>query len=76
MENSKYPTGYCKITSQFNPGSAKSSIEKLLDLPEKLANLIHGSTQEELSKTCRPHGWTAWHGNHHLAHIEMAVRKK
>lgn len=67
LEKLRYPIGRFSLPESITSELRNQWITVLKNLPERLENLVHGITEEQLETPYRPGGWTVRQVIHHLA---------
>jgi len=76
LEQLKYPIGKYEPTKTITETQLKEWIEQLSILPQEIADVTAGLSEEQLDIHYRPDGWTVRQVIHHLAdsHINAYTR--
>lgn len=67
LETLKYPIGRFDYDRDVPFAEVSRHMETIVELPGKLAELVHGLSDSQLDTPYRPDGWTARQVVHHLA---------
>ena len=78
MEDHRYPIGKYQSKSVLTAEERRGAIDRIAQIPARLAEAIAGLNSEQLDTPYRPDGWTVRQVVHHLpdSHMNAYVRFK
>lgn len=78
LEKLKYPIGKFHYPGTYDAATRTELKDKIKALPAQMRQLTDGLSEEQLSRTYRPGGWTVRQVVHHVAdsHLNSIIRFK